>query len=471
MLKALADAIKERPSLASLRLSTLNTWFAKDNIRKYLELYYRLGDKDSKNTFLRLLYNSIGLLLAGDMERFHNISAEKWKALEKEAALLNSYIHSYTLDLIETFILEGYSYKDICGVTPGDVVLDCGAYTGNTAVYFAERSAPDGMVYSFEPMPSNFSALKTNIENSNFQNISTFQLAIADSCGQVYFTESGSPGSRKVEKSNLTVPQATIDDFVSNNGLPNVDFIKMDIEGSENQALIGASEVIKRFHPKLAICIYHRPDDFITIPNTILNINPNYQFYLKQNSYNFWETVLFAAPTSTPAEIIIDEEEEYQTQEVWNAIHAVHASRIKLQRKHLLEQYTNPIVRKYPQLGAPIFDTSGGGNYYYAYWPLSEDRRLHYEYLFSGDSCEISLHFEGAYSKYSELIEEICKISVIPLRNNPGRWKGCSIVCADIKDVNKVVSYMDYLIRLTFPILYKRRLLSERNILNPININ
>lgn len=467
MFNALINAISEQPSLDNLRLPTLNTWFADDNITQYIQLYYLLNDNESKETFLKLLYNSIGCLLAGDLDKYHNFSSEEWRIFEKQATTLKPLAPTYTLDLIETWILEGYAHKDICRVVPGDVVLDCGAYTGNTAFYFADLCEPNGKVYSLEPMPQSFSTLTKNIAVSEYKNIVPFQYAVDDSTGEAYFSEHTGAGSRKVDKSSLIVPKITIDDFVHNNNISNVNFIKMDVEGGENSALKGARETISRFHPKLAICIYHRPDDFITIPKTILDINPNYCFYLKHNSNNFWETVLFAVPTQTVSEIIIDGNVIDQVKMAWKAIQATHASRSKLKRQYLLQQYVEPIARKYPQLGTPRYDSRG---YVYAYWPLSDDGRLHYEYLFSRNACEVSLHFEGKYEEYKELIEEICKSSIIPLRNNPGRWKGCAIICSNIDNIVNISDYMDYLIQLTYPILYQNKLLSSKLVHHPLPI-
>ena len=68
----------------------------------------------------------------------------------------------------------------------------------------------------------------------------------------------------------------------------------MDIEGAELEALQGGAKLIKKNHPKLAICVYHKPEDIYTIPQLLLEYNPNYTFYLRH--YSLWrsETVLYA---------------------------------------------------------------------------------------------------------------------------------------------------------------------------------
>ena len=73
-----------------------------------------------------------------------------------------------------------------------------------------------------------------------------------------------------------------------------VNYIKMDIEGSEAEALTGAHETITRFRPKLAVCLYHNPTDLWTIPAALKRQYPFYQIYLAHHSLHAEETVLYA---------------------------------------------------------------------------------------------------------------------------------------------------------------------------------
>jgi hypothetical protein len=70
----------------------------------------------------------------------------------------------------------------------------------------------------------------------------------------------------------------------------------MDIEGAELNALEGAANTIKRFQPKLAICVYHKPEDIFVIPQLIKRLNPDYTLYLDNFTSGPYETVLFALP-------------------------------------------------------------------------------------------------------------------------------------------------------------------------------
>ena len=68
----------------------------------------------------------------------------------------------------------------------------------------------------------------------------------------------------------------------------------MDIEGAEIPALKGAEMIIRDVKPKLAISIYHRPEDIIEIPELLLQYRSDYQFYLRHYSLHAYDTVLYA---------------------------------------------------------------------------------------------------------------------------------------------------------------------------------
>lgn len=68
----------------------------------------------------------------------------------------------------------------------------------------------------------------------------------------------------------------------------------MDIEGAELKALEGARNTIIINHPRLAVCIYHKALDVVDIASYLLELVPEYKFYIRQYASNMWETVLYA---------------------------------------------------------------------------------------------------------------------------------------------------------------------------------
>ena len=77
-------------------------------------------------------------------------------------------------------------------------------------------------------------------------------------------------------------------------GKDRVTFIKMDIEGSEAKALRGAEKTIRRDKPRLAISIYHKPEDYFEIPFLIKEMVPEYKLYIRHHTFNKNNTVVYA---------------------------------------------------------------------------------------------------------------------------------------------------------------------------------
>lgn len=204
------------------------------------------------------------------------------------------------------FIIEQYACKKngttIVGAEEGDIVLDAGGCWGDTALYFGTKVGNEGKVFSFEFIPGNIQLFNKNIDlNPHMKDrISLVNRPVSEiSNVPLYFRDNGPGSSVKVapfpEQSGET-SSISIDDFVEAYKLPTVDFIKMDIEGAELDALKGAINTIKKFRPKLAIAIYHSMHDFVQIPKWILNLDLGYELHLGHFTIHAEETVIFAKP-------------------------------------------------------------------------------------------------------------------------------------------------------------------------------
>jgi len=176
---------------------------------------------------------------------------------------------------------------------PGDVVIDGGAFTGETSVIFGTSVGPSGHVYAFDPVGDHIDICRHNFAQAKLTNVTLVERGLSDRTLDAPPVRVGqySPGWH-VDGS--TVPLWRIDDFVRANALATVDFIKMDVEGSEIPALRGARETIARFRPKLAISIYHRPDDFCDIILLLQSFDLGYRFSLDHYTIFDEETVLYA---------------------------------------------------------------------------------------------------------------------------------------------------------------------------------
>jgi len=180
-------------------------------------------------------------------------------------------------------------------VEKGDIVIDCGANIGVASLLFAQKAGKEGKVIAIEPEQKNYEVLEkvSKLNEGKVAPIIPLKVAVyKEDCRlNLFFSTRAAANTLYKDEdiaegiimTNLTgatqrVEALKIDTIVERVGLERVDFIKMDIEGAEVDALLGAEETIKGFKPKLAICTYHRPTDPVEIRKILLKYNPNYKF-------------------------------------------------------------------------------------------------------------------------------------------------------------------------------------------------
>lgn len=182
-------------------------------------------------------------------------------------------------------------------VEAGDVVIDAGVGWGDTTVYLAALadSKAGGHLYAFDVLQEGIDALAEQCRhNPEINNISPILKALSDRDGEHVSISSPSPGAHIVNaNTGRNVETVTIDTFVKRNRLQKVDFIKMDIEGAEVPALKGAAETISQHKPKLAISVYHKWDDLLTIPRLIHKLRGDYKYYIDCTTGFGGEAVLY----------------------------------------------------------------------------------------------------------------------------------------------------------------------------------
>ena len=164
------------------------------------------------------------------------------------------------------------------------MVIDAGVGWGDTSVYFASimNDKSGGHLYSFDVLEEGLGVLAEQMElNPGLDNITPIHRGLWDNDEDLVFVTTPSPGARITEQETGTqVKTTTIDIYMEQNNLQRLDMIKMDIEGSEVPALKGGAKAIERHKPKLAICVYHKWDDLLTIPRLIHSIRGDYRYYL-----------------------------------------------------------------------------------------------------------------------------------------------------------------------------------------------
>jgi len=283
------------------------------------EAYQLMSDEYSKNLFAELILMKLlsekNMHLSSFTQDFvesYEISSEKilnsceefsvYKWVLKKITLENPPISFFTDPTVLNWHYTGRFYRyhqgnTLIEVEGGDVVIDAGIGWGDTTIYLAAlaNKLSSGHSYAFDILEEGMLALsKQRNLNPELENITPIFRALSDKDGELVCVSSPGPGAKIVEEeTERKVETITIDTFSEENGLKRVDFIKMDIEGAEVPALIGAMKTIKKFKPKLAISVYHKWDDLLIIPTLIHSIRDDYSYYLDCTTGFGGEAVLY----------------------------------------------------------------------------------------------------------------------------------------------------------------------------------
>lgn len=190
---------------------------------------------------------------------------------------------------------DQYFVKDLLQISPNEIFIDGGAYTGDTIQQFMDMARKQKIDYkkiiAFEPDERNYELLSRYYGHK--EKVILVKKGIYKEDGILYFKDAGAAASivDNEEDASYQIPVTSIDKVSDCN---DATWIKMDIEGAEMDALYGAKEVIKRNHPKLTICIYHSDRDMLGIIEYIHELVPEYKLYVRHHSRSNVETVLYA---------------------------------------------------------------------------------------------------------------------------------------------------------------------------------
>lgn len=187
-----------------------------------------------------------------------------------------------------------YFPTDLPAFAPGneDVVVDVGAFTGDTLAEFLEL-VPGGRCrayHAFEADPENASKLSFYVDGKGVDFVHCHAVALGDRAGSICLTAEGASYSKVIPSGGVEVPSVTLDSC----GLDPT-LIKMDIEGAEMMALRGATTTISANRPRLAIATYHSLGDFLGIPKLVKELCPEYRLHLRIHRPYTEEYVLYAA--------------------------------------------------------------------------------------------------------------------------------------------------------------------------------
>lgn len=188
-----------------------------------------------------------------------------------------------------------YLVKEVIDtLRPSDVLVDLGAFIGEFPIDLAKSAIPFKKCYCFEISKKNCKRLILNIGQFGLNGkVECIEKAVSDHCGEIYINDNGANTKICQEKTDNKVETITLDKFFKET---RINYIKTDIEGAEMEALKGATDVLKRDRPILAISIYHSLSDYQNIPIFLNNLLENYKFFIRNHSIYCAEIVLYAIP-------------------------------------------------------------------------------------------------------------------------------------------------------------------------------
>ncbi len=255
------------PENGDLTTFELRAKILKYHIYDYLWLYRKTEDYISKRTLAAILMN--------------------WLDLQCDA-----------LAVVKS-IFRDYWEPDIFPDNKNDVLVDLGAYLGDSiADYIAVYGEGYKKIYAYEISNETYNQLCANIQAEGWHDVEARHKGAGPRKSKMYVKDNAADLSANSLEANgdstHEVEIVRVDDDVPE--IPT--FIKMDIEGAEQGALLGCEKMIRKHIPKLAICIYHGYEDSWKIPSMIYDMNPDYKFYIRHNGGNLIPTefVLLCKP-------------------------------------------------------------------------------------------------------------------------------------------------------------------------------
>lgn len=236
-----------------------NITLLKQNRDKIDSLYNLLADDLSKLVFCNILKHRITM----DFTYFNNVIDQKQ-----------------------------YFPSDIFTLNDNECFVDGGAYNGETIVDFINETNNNfNFIYAFEPDIQNYNNIKDSIKHIDSNRLKIFNAGLYSKTGEIGFESLGNKASFVSETGESKISLVNLDGVV---GVHKPTYIKLDIEGAEKEALYGMKDTITKYHPKLAISVYHKASDLWELPLVILNLSPSYNVFIRHYSNGPYETVCYS---------------------------------------------------------------------------------------------------------------------------------------------------------------------------------
>lgn len=238
--------------------------FIYDHLEEFEEAYQLLSDEKSRQVFMNIL----NFKITKDTEHLQKLT-----------------------DFVDDEINQ-YFDSDLIRFTGIEVFVDVGCFIGDTMERYFEVC--EGKFYhylGFEPDRELYEIISDKVKANEWRNISLHNIALGNRKGKMKFNAANYGSGMINERVGNSIDVDTLDNVLDG---ARVDFIKMDIEGFEYEAISGAKNTIQTHKPICAISVYHKREDFYKLVLLLKKLNPDYCFYFRQYRYTPTETVCYA---------------------------------------------------------------------------------------------------------------------------------------------------------------------------------
>lgn len=194
---------------------------------------------------------------------------------------------------------DNYFPPTLLKTLPTDTVfVDCGAYDGDTIrAFLAHQSGRFKSIVAFEPDPQSYERLRKyvrSLRREDWERIQLVRAAAGETRGRLRFDAAGNMSSSLSAAGAIEVDVLPLDEVITENA--GSFYLKFDVEGAEREALRGGERLIARARPRMAISVYHHPDDLWQLPLQVAAQNPGYRFHLRTQGEDGAEAICYCLP-------------------------------------------------------------------------------------------------------------------------------------------------------------------------------
>ncbi len=263
----------------------------RDNMIKFFNQFLYWGKIDLQNNCyeeIELKAKELNEHLTDFEDLYNNL--EDYRSKKVLYAILNNwYTYDFkTLTEVQEKCYEDYFDLDLIPYCKNEILVDLGAYTGDSILSFINNYGIDSYkkIYAYEITPNTYQTLLENTKK--YPNVLCQLKGVGNVNSNISVINSPIDASANTLRENEfgNIPMVTLDDDIKEK----ITIIKADIEGFEQKALLGTKNHIKEDHPKLLISVYHNNEDLWKISKMIKEIDNTYKFYLRYHGGGIYPT-------------------------------------------------------------------------------------------------------------------------------------------------------------------------------------